>query len=166
MTTIRRFRESDWPLIWPFLRATFEAGDSYVFSPESTEADIHKVWVEVPAATYVACDAGGQLLGSYYLKPNQPGLGSHVCNCGYVVLPAAQGQGIASLMCEHSQIEAVSMGFRAMQFNLVVSTNERAVRLWQKMGFSVVGTLPKAFHHLRFGYVDALVMYKELVGGD
>jgi ribosomal protein S18 acetylase RimI-like enzyme len=163
MTSIRRFQEADWPLIWPLLRATFEAGDSYVYSPQSTEAEIHKAWIELPAATYVACTSDGQILGCYYLKANQPGLGSHVSNCGYVVWPAAQGQGIATLMCEHSQMEAASMGFRAMQFNLVVSTNERAVRLWQKLGFSVIGALPKAFHHQRFGYVDALVMYKELV---
>lgn len=163
MISIRRFQEADWPLIWPLLRATFEAGDTYVYSPQSTEAEIHKAWIELPAATYVACGTDRQILGCYYLKANQPGLGSHVSNCGYVVWPAAQGQGIATLMCEHSQLEAASMGFRAMQFNLVVSTNERAVRLWQKLGFFVVGTLPKAFHHQRFGYVDAVVMYKELV---
>jgi ribosomal protein S18 acetylase RimI-like enzyme len=166
MTTIRRYQESDWPIIWPLLRSTFESGDTYVFAPESTEIEIHKAWVEAPAATYVACGADGRVLGTYYLKPNQPGLGSHVCNCGYVVSPLAQGQGIASLMCEHSQLEAVSMGFRAMQFNLVVSTNDRAVRLWQKLGFSTVGTLPRAFCHQKFGYVDAFVMFKELIGED
>jgi ribosomal protein S18 acetylase RimI-like enzyme len=166
MTTIRRFQESDWPVIWPILRDTFEGGDTYVFAPESTEAEIHKAWVEMPAATYVACGADGRILGTYYLRPNQPGLGSHVSNCGYVVSPDAQRQGIASLMCEHSQLEAVSMGFRAMQFNLVVSTNDRAVRLWQKLGFSTVGTLPRAFCHQKFGYVDALVMFKELIGED
>jgi len=106
--------------------------------------------------------ADGQVLGTYFIKPNQPGLGAHVCNCGYVVAPAAQGQGIASEMCQHSQAEAKAMGFRAMQFNLVVSTNQRAVRLWRKLGFSVVGTLPRAFRHLHLGYVDALVMFKEL----
>jgi ribosomal protein S18 acetylase RimI-like enzyme len=84
-------------------------------------------------------------------------------NCGYVVAPGAQGQGIAAAMCEHSQREAVSLNFRAMQFNLVVATNERAIRLWQKLGFSVAGTLPRALHHQRLGFVDALVMYKELV---
>lgn len=162
MISIRRFQEADWLVIWPVLRSTFEAGDTYVFAPESSEADIHRMWVELPAATYVAVD-DNRVVGTYYLKANQPGLGSHVCNCGYVVVPAAQRLGIATLMCEHSQLEAVSMGFRAMQFNLVVSTNDRAVRLWQKLGFETVGTLPKAFHHQKFGYVDALVMYKELV---
>jgi ribosomal protein S18 acetylase RimI-like enzyme len=162
MVSIRRFRESDWPTVWPILRATFEADDTYAFSPDSTEYEIHRAWVEAPSATYVACAPDGQVLGTYFIKPNHPALGAHVCNCGYVVAPFAQGRGIAAAMCEHSQAEAVSMGFRAMQFNLVVATNERAVRLWKRLGFAVVGTLPRAFRHLRLGYVDALVMFKEL----
>lgn len=160
---IRPYQPAEWPQLWPLLRATFETGDTYAYAPESTEADIHRAWIESPAATFVACAPDGQLLGTYYVKTNQPGLGAHVCNCGYVVAPFAQRRGIASAMCEHSQRQAVAMGYRAMQFNLVASTNERAVRLWRRLGFSVVGTLPRAFHHLRLGYVDALVMYKELV---
>jgi ribosomal protein S18 acetylase RimI-like enzyme len=162
MVSIRRFRESDWPAVWPILRTTFEAGDTYAFSPDNTEYEIHRAWVEAPSATYVACAPDGQVLGTYFIKPNHPALGAHVCNCGYVVAPFAQGRGIAAAMCEHSQAEAVSMDFRAMQFNLVVATNERAVRLWKRLGFAVVGTLPRAFRHLRLGYVDALVMFKEL----
>ena len=100
---------------------------------------------------------------SYFIKPNQPGPGAHVCNCGYVVSPAAQGQGVASLMYEHSQQQAVAMGFRAMQFNLVVASNVRAVRLWQHLGFAIVSTLPGAFRHHPLGYVDAHVMFKTLV---
>lgn len=162
MINIRRYQGADWPALWPLLHATFSSGDTYAFSPQSTETEIREVWIESPAATYVACVPDGQLLGTYILKANQPGLGSHVCNCGYVVAPEAQGQGIASAMCEHSQKVALSMGFLAMQFNLVVSTNERAVRLWKKHGFHVVGALPRAFRHQRLGFVDALVMYKEL----
>ena len=162
MISIRRFHETDWPEVWRILQAAIEAGDTYAFSPDSSEAEIHKAWVDVPSATYVACAPDGRVLGTYYIKPNQPGLGAHVCNCGYVVAPAAQGQGIGSEMCKHSQAEAISMGFRAMQFNLVVSTNQRAVRLWRKLGFAVVGTLPRSFRHLQLGYVDALVMFKEL----
>ena len=162
MILIRHFQPTDWPAVWPLLQATFEMGDTYAYSPYSTEAEIHKAWVELPAATYVALDAQGHLLGTYFIKPNQPGLGAHVCNCGYVVSPAAQGQGVASVMCSHSQTEAVSLGFLAMQFNLVAATNVRAVRLWQHLGFAVVGTLPKAFRHQRLGLVDALVMFKTL----
>jgi ribosomal protein S18 acetylase RimI-like enzyme len=160
---IRRFRDDDWPTLWPILRATFEAGDTYAFAPLSSEAEIRKVWIDAPAATYVACANDGSVVGTYYIKPNQPGLGAHVCNCGYVVAAAAQGHGIASAMCEDSQREAVSLGFRAMQFNLVVLTNARAIRLWQRHGFAIVGTLPRAFRHRQLGYVDALVMYKGLV---
>jgi len=162
MTLIRPFQETDWPAVWSILHATFQSGDTLANSPQSTEAETHQAWVELPTATFVACSPDGQVVGSYILKPNQPGLGSHVCNCGYVVAAEAQGQGTASVMCVHSQVEALSMGFLAMQFNLVVSTNERAVRLWKKLGFSVVGTLPRAFRHQRLGLVDALVMFKEL----
>jgi ribosomal protein S18 acetylase RimI-like enzyme len=159
---IRNYREADWVTVWPILRATFAAADTYTFAPQSPEAEIHKAWVEVPTATFVACASDGRILGTYYLKPNQPGLGAHVCNCGYVVAPEAQGRGIATAMCEHSQAEARARGFRAMQFNSVVVTNERAVRLWQKLGFDVVGRLPGAFHLRGREYVDALVMFKEL----
>ena len=160
---IRPYQKSDWPMVWPILQVTFAAGDTYAFSPNSTEEEIRKAWIDAPAETFVACDDSGCVTGTYYLKPNQPGLGSHVCNCGYVVAPDAQGKGVASRMCEHSQEQAIRMGFRAMQFNLVVETNEGAIRLWQKHGFQVVGRLPGAFQHQRLGYVDALVMFKQLV---
>jgi ribosomal protein S18 acetylase RimI-like enzyme len=160
---IRRLDAGDWPAVWAMLHATFRTGDTYAFAPDSTEADIRRAWVEVPVATYVACAPDGHVLGTYYIKANQPGLGGHVCNCGYVVAADAQDKGIAAAMCEHSQDEARRMGFRAMQFNLVVSTNERAVQLWKRLGFAVAGVLPGAFRHARLGYVDALVMYKSLV---
>lgn len=163
MPAIRPIETADWQSVWPILQATFRAGDTYSFSPDSSEAEIHAAWVELPAATFVACAGDGRVLGTYFIKANHTGLGAHVCNCGYVVAPHAQGQGIAAAMCEHSQARAVELGFRAMQYNLVVATNERAVRVWQRLGFSVVGTLPGAFRHARLGYVDALVMYKTLV---
>jgi len=160
--TIRPYEPKDWSHLWPLLHTTFAAGDTYAYAPESTEAEIHTVWIETPAATYVAAAEDGSILGTYKLQSNQPGLGSHVSNCGYVVAPSARGQGIASSMCEHSQIEATRRGFKAMQFNLVVSTNQVAVGLWKKHGFSIVGTLPGAFQHKTLGYVDAYVMFKTL----
>jgi ribosomal protein S18 acetylase RimI-like enzyme len=166
MMTIRRFREGDWPRILPFLRDAVEAGDAFAAAPDSSEADLRHDWLVAPRATYVACADDGVIVGSYILKANRPGLGSHVCTCEYVVAQEARGQGVGTLMCEHSQLEAAAMGFRAMQFDLVVSTNDRAVRLWQKLGFAVVGILPHAFRHRRFGYVDAVVMYKEIVTPD
>lgn len=160
--TIRPFQDRDWPALWPILQATFQAGDTYSFSPDSTEEEIRRAWIDAPAATFVLCTTDGTLAGTYFIKANQTGLGDHVCNCGYVVAPAGQGQGLASAMCVHSQAQAVDMGFLAMQFNLVVSTNERAVRLWQWLGFAIVGTLPGAFRHQRLGLVDAHVMFKTL----
>lgn len=162
MTTIREFNQADWPAVWQILEPVFRAGDTYSFPPDISEQEAFRAWVELPAATFVAADEQGLLLGSYYLKANQPGQGAHVCNCGYVVGAAARGKGIASAMCEHSQQEAIRMGFRAMQYNLVVSTNSGAVRLWQKLGFAIVGKLPQAFLHPSAGYVDAFVMYKSL----
>jgi RimJ/RimL family protein N-acetyltransferase len=117
MLEIREYRESDWPKAWPILQEIVRAGDTYTFSPQSTEEEIRKAWVEVPAKTFIACDSEGRVLGTYFIKANQPGLGAHVCNCGYVVPRTMQGRGIASLMCEHSQAQALAMGFKAMQFN-------------------------------------------------
>jgi ribosomal protein S18 acetylase RimI-like enzyme len=161
VAAIREFRDADWAQVWPLLRATFATGDTYTFPPDLSEADARKAWVEIPAATFVA-EENGEILGTYFIKPNQPGLGAHVCNCGYVVASRAQGRGIAAAMCEHSQRFAIARGFRAMQFNFVVATNERAVRLWQRLGFEVIGRLPGAFRHQELGFVDALVMYKTL----
>jgi ribosomal protein S18 acetylase RimI-like enzyme len=162
MLRIREYRASDWPGVWAILRDMIRAGETYTFSPQSTEEEIRKAWIEVPARAYVACDTDDRILGTYFIKANQPGLGSHVCNCGYVVSAEAQGQGVAARMCEHSQAEAIAMGFRAMQFNFVVATNTRAIALWERLGFSVVGRLPGVFNHQKLGYVDALVMFKRL----
>ncbi|MDX8387847.1 MAG: GNAT family N-acetyltransferase [Ghiorsea sp.] len=114
-----------------------------------------------PRKTFVV-EENGKILGTYYIKTNQAGPGKHVCNCGYMVSAVARGKGLATLMCEHSQSVAVEMGYKVMQFNFVASTNEGAIRLWNKLGFQTVGNLPKAFEHPVKGYVDALVMYKWL----
>ena len=163
MTTIRTVTANDWTAIWPIIEPVFRAGETYVFSPDISEEDAHHVWIEVPQATYVAVDENGVILGTYYIKPNQPGLGSHVCNCGYIVGSQARGRGIATLLGQHSQAEAKRLGFRGMQYNFVVSTNTVAVRLWQKLGVEIVGTLPNAFNHPTHGFVDAFVMFKQLV---
>lgn len=162
MMEVRAYRETDWPDVWRILEPVFRAGETYPTAREISEAASHVYWVESPGGTYVAQD-GADLLGTYYIKPNQPALGAHVCNCGYVVAEAARGRGVATAMCEHSQHEAVTLGYRAMQYNLVVSTNAPSVHLWQKLGFATVGTLPGAFHHPEHGYVDAYIMYKQLV---
>ena len=162
MTTIRQIRQDDWPATWRILLPVFRAGETYSFEPTISEVEAHSVWVDQPEATFVALDDEKNILGTYYLKPNQPGQGRHVCNCGYVVADRARGMGVASGMCEHSQGEAVRRGYRAMQYNQVVSTNIGAVRLWKKHGFGIVGTIPEAFLHPSAGYIDAFVMYKKL----
>ncbi|MCF8052401.1 MAG: GNAT family N-acetyltransferase [Desulfobacterales bacterium] len=159
---IRPFEDKDWAALWRVIAPVFRAGETYAFSPDITETEAYRLWVQVPSATFVAADETGEVCGTYYIKPNQPALGAHVCNCGYIVAEKARGKGIASQMCRHSQLEAVNRGFRAMQYNLVVSTNESAVRLWEKHGFDVAGTLPNAFRHPTHGFVDAFVMYKQL----
>jgi L-amino acid N-acyltransferase YncA len=158
---IRLAQDTDWPGIWPVLQEAFATGDTYPFPPDISEQDARHAWMDVPQGTYVA-EEGGVILGTHYLKPNQPGLASHICNAGYIVAKAARGRGLGRSLCAHSMEEGRSLGFRGMQFNLVVSTNEGAVRLWQDMGFAVIGTVPGAFKHDKLGYVDALIMYQDL----
>lgn len=160
---IRPYKDGDWPFVWAIIKPVFRAGETYAFSPDISEDEAYKVWIKKPMIAYVAVGEDSEILGTYYIKPNQPTLGAHVCNCGYIVAKQARGRGIASAMCSHSQHEAKARGFRAMQYNLVVATNEVAVQLWQKLGFEIIGTLPEAFRHARLGFVDAHVMYKQLV---
>jgi ribosomal protein S18 acetylase RimI-like enzyme len=161
MLEIRTANDQDWDKIWPIVHEVFKGGDTYPYSPETSKEDAHNIWLKTPAATYVA-QQSGRIVGTYYIKPNQPGLGSHVCNAGYMVSAAARGQGIGRRMCAHSLEAAVRLGFKAMQYNLVVVTNTTAVKLWQNMGFEIIGTLPRAFNHAQLGLVDALVMYRLL----
>lgn len=162
MITIRRFEQADWPAVWQIIKPVFRAGETYSFPPDISEEEAHDLWVIVPAATYVAIDGDNTILGTCFLKPNQPGHGAHICNCGYIVAEQARGLGIASRMCDHSQQEALARGYLAMQFNLVVSTNEGAIRLWKRKGFSTIGTIPNAFRHPQQGFVDAYIMFKQL----
>lgn len=158
---IRAARGEDFPLLWPILRKVIRAGETYAIDPEISEDGARKLWMKAPRATYLA-ERDGAILGTYYIKTNQPGGGAHVCNCGYMVAEAARGQGVASALCRHSQAEAVSLGYLAMQFNLVLCSNIGAIRLWETLGFDTVGRIPRAFMHPREGAVDALVMYKWL----
>ena len=160
---IKPFQDQDWPTVWKIIKPVFRAGETYAFSPDISEEQARQVWIEKPEITFVAVGEDSEIFGTYYIKPNQPTLGAHVCNCGYIVAEGARRRGIASAMCEHSLHEAATRGYRAMQYNLVVSTNDIAVQLWEKHGFEIIGTLPKSFRHARLGYVDAHVMYKQLV---
>ena len=158
---IREATEEDFEQIWPVFRTIVSAGDTYGFDPATSKEEALRLWMELPHKTFVA-ERNGEVLGTYYLKANFGGPGSHVCNCGYMVSPNARGQGLATAMCEHSQSIAIELGYQAMQFNFVAASNEGAVRLWESLGFKTVGRLPRAFHHPTQGYVDALVMHKSL----
>jgi ribosomal protein S18 acetylase RimI-like enzyme len=157
---IRAAHADDWPAIWAILEPTIRAGETYALDRDMTETAVRAYWLGADKDSFVAVESGA-IIGTYYLRANQSGGGSHVCNCGYMTSASATGRGVARAMCEHSLAHARSRGFRGMQFNFVVSTNERAVRLWQFLGFAIVGRLPKAFLHPRLGLVDALVLYQE-----
>ncbi|MCC7218935.1 MAG: GNAT family N-acetyltransferase [Burkholderiales bacterium] len=158
---IREATREDFARIWPIFREVAAAGETYAYPRDVTREQAAALWMDVPRKTFVF-EEDGEVLGTYYIKTNHAGPGDHVCNCGYMVAAAARGRGLATAMCEHSQQVARALGYRAMQFNLVASSNEGAVRLWSKLGFATVGRLPGAFHHPSRGHVDALVMYKWL----
>jgi len=160
--SIRKAEADDFTTIWPIFHTIISAGETYPYASATTREQGEQIWMKSPMATYLA-EQGGKTLGTYYIKPNQPSRGAHICNCGYMVAREARNQGLATTLCKHSQQVAVESGFLAMQFNLVVSTNTAAVHLWQKLGFSIIGTIPKAFDHKKSGLVDAHVMYKQLI---
>jgi RimJ/RimL family protein N-acetyltransferase len=160
---VRELQSADWAAVWQFMEPVIRSGETYPFARDMDADSARKVWLEDTHTAYVAEDESGEILGSYYIKPNQPTLGAHVANCGYLVAEKARGRGIATLMGEHSLEEAVRLGYRAMQFNLVVKTNEASVHVWKKLGFTMVGELEGAFLHSDHGYVNACVFYKVLV---
>ena len=158
---IRRAQPADTKAIAGIILPIIRDGTTYALDSDLSEADALAYWLDPNKETFVA-EEDGSILGTYYMRPNQAGGGRHVCNCGYMTKAGATGRGIARRMCEHSLDHARSRGYRAMQFNFVVGTNDRAVRLWQTLGFDIVGRLPAAFLHPREGFVDAFVMYRLL----
>jgi L-amino acid N-acyltransferase YncA len=158
---IRPARPEDCHAIWAILEPTIRAGETYALPRDMSEADALAYWAGSDRETFVA-EEDGAVIGTYYLRANQRGGGGHVANCGYMTSSHARGRGVARAMCEHSLHYARERGFRAMQFNLVISTNEVAIGLWQSLGFAIAGRLPQAFRHPCFGYVDALVMFRAL----
>ena len=159
--TLRAATDADHPALWAMLAPVFRAGDTYAVDPNISRDDALRFWCSGTHRAFIA-ESGAIALGSYYICPNQGGGGAHVCNCGFVTAPQAQGRGVARAMLAHALETARAEGFLAMQFNFVVETNTRAVALWQAHGFEVAGRLPGAFRHPRDGYVNALVMYRRL----
>jgi L-amino acid N-acyltransferase YncA len=160
--SIRPAQPEDLDEIWDIFQVHLAAGETYPFDAHTPKSVCEDYWLGQNVNSYVAVDQEGHVLGMYRMLPNQAGRGAHVANASYMVSDTEQGRGIGFLMGEHSLAEARRLGYLAMQFNFVVSTNQPAVALWRKLGFEVVGTLPKAYLHERLGYVDALVMYQLL----
>ena len=159
--SIRAAVYADQESVWQTLEPTIRAGESVELASDMTREGALDYWFAARHEVFVA-EQAGTVVGSYFLRENQAGGGAHVANCVYVVSPSATGRGIAQAMCEHSLTQAHSRGFSAMQFNFVLSSEERRLKLWQRAGFRIVGTLPKAFRHPSLGLIDALVMYREL----
>ena len=159
MAEIRIALEEDFDQIWEIFHQIVSAGDTYAIHINTNKKEAHQIWIEQPQKTYV-CVEKNKVLGTYYIKQNHGGGGGHVCNCGYMVDMESGGKGLGTMMCKHSQIIAKELGYKAMQFNLVLSSNKHAVSLWTKLGFDIVGKIPNAFDHPKIGYVDALIMHK------
>jgi ribosomal protein S18 acetylase RimI-like enzyme len=158
---VRPAQASDDDAIWGIIGPTIGAGETYALPRDMSRADALSYW-KAPGHEIFVAEHDGRVLGTYYMRANQQGGGSHVANCGYMTAHAARGRGVARAMCAHSLAHARARGFRAMQFNFVVGSNARAVALWQSFGFEIVGRLPEAFDHPRLGLVDAVVMYRTL----
>jgi L-amino acid N-acyltransferase YncA len=162
--TFRRGFASDWPNIWPIFHAVVSAGYTYPYLPDISESAARAAWLSNRASrriTYVV-EVDDVIVGTAYLRPNQVGLGDHVANAGWMIAPSASGHGIGRLFALYILEEAARLGYRAMQFNAVVATNERALRLWTSMGFEIVGTVPDAFRNATNGLTDIHIMYKQL----
>jgi GNAT superfamily N-acetyltransferase len=159
---IRVFTDSDWPDLWRIVRSVAVEGGTYEFPPELTEEQGREFWIKpAPAECWVAVD-GGVVLGTYKIAANRSGLGDHVANGSYIVSADARGRGLGRTLGEHSLARAQALGFAAMQFNAVISTNTTALRLWRSLGFIIVGTIPNGFRHDRLGLVDFHIMHRFL----
>lgn len=161
MVEFRKAVDADKPPVWKIIKDVIAGGDTYVFEPDSPEDEMIAYWFSPEKYVYVAEQDGG-IVGTFWLKANQPGLGSHVCNAAYMVAPDSAGKGIGRKMADYSFDEARKLGFTAMQFNFVVKSNTAAVRLWQSVGMEIIGEIPDAFEHSRHGLTNALIMYMKL----
>jgi len=159
--TIRAATDADHDAIWNIFHEIIAAGDTYAFDPQMPREEALAYWFRADTHTYVA-EEDGSVVGTYILRPNQSGPGSHVANAAFMVARDAEGAGVGRRMAEHCLTEARRMGFRGMQFNFVISTNTGAIHLWKQLGFKIVGTLPGAFRHPEKGFVDVYVMYRSL----
>jgi L-amino acid N-acyltransferase YncA len=161
MIEIRKAAEEDKPQIWEIIKQVISAGETYVFHPNSGAEKMLAYWCAADKKTYVALSEN-KIVGTFFIKDNQPDLGSHIANAGYMVAQEAKGKGVGKLMAQFSLEEARRLGYRAMQFNFVVKSNQVAVKLWLDLGFEIIGEIPEAFQHAEKGLINALIMYRKL----
>lgn len=161
MMNIRLYAEQDEEALWAILKPIIRAGETYPIPRDQSREEVLAYWTQKSHETFIA-DMDGEILGTYYIRPNNQGGGAHIANCGYMTSPSAQGKGIARAMCAHSLTHARKVGYRGIQFNFVIANNQRAVALWHSFGFETLCTLPNVFDHPKDGMVDALVMFKTL----
>ena len=162
MISIRKYTEKDKEQIWKIIEYVISKGDSYTYAPDSSREFALEDWCSPDKHTFVAVDENEKILGTFYIKANQTGLGSHIANGSYMVSPEARRKGVGRLMGEYSLEEAKRLGFHAMQFNFVVKSNENAVQLWKSLGFEIIGEIPDGFRHLENGLTNAYIMYRKL----
>ncbi len=171
MLEIRKAIESDKSAVWEIIKAIISTGDTYIFAPDSSREKMLAYWFAEDKEKYVAIlsepeavatGSPSKIVGTFFIKSNQPDLGSHICNAGFMVSSKAKGKGIGRKMAEFSLVEARKLGYQAMQFNFVVKSNEIAVRLWLALGFEIIGEIPEAFQHKENGLTNALIMYRKL----
>ena len=160
--TIRMFTDADWPFVWPIFKEVVAARDTYVYDPTWTAEEARDVWVEAPPGhTVVACE-DLRVIGTAKMGPNRPGPGSHVATASFMVAPDARGHGVGRALGEYALSWAREQGYAAMQFNAVVESNVAAVKLWQALGFQIIGTVPESFDHAKLGRVGLHIMYRPL----
>ena len=163
MPIFRQLHRSEYPLIHPIMQAVIAEEEALILPCDATEQHAIAYWFgNHPKGEVWVAEEEGEILGSYYQRPNQPGLGRHIANGGYIVSPTARGRGIGRLLGEHSLTRAREQGYYGLQYNFVVSTNEPAVNLWQSLGFAIIGTIPGGYHRKQADYVDAYIMFKDL----
>ncbi|TAF77116.1 MAG: GNAT family N-acetyltransferase [Alphaproteobacteria bacterium] len=161
MLIIRPLHDQDKQVITSLVRATIATGTTYPYNPNMSDVEAWELWTNPNNRVYVGC-IGNKIVGTFYIRPNQPHLGAHICNAGFMVSSEVAGQGIGTQLGTYALQEAKALGYHAMQFNLVVATNHASIRIWEKLGFSTIGIVPEAFHHPEHGLTDALIMYKKL----
>ena len=160
---VRPFHDDDWPETWSALETAFRDGESYPCETDITEEEARRYWFGPKNSVYTAREIADHLFaGTYYIRPDQGGLGDHICNCGFVIALSARGKGYAANLCLNAQDEARRLGYLGMKFNLVVSTNDAAIKAWKRAGMETIGVTPNAFRSKRYGLVNAFIMYKDL----